>query len=93
LAADQGDNFAQLSYDVMLHQGDGIPVNRTLAAHYLKLSADQDTSEAQYRYGLCLIDGGGVEANQWLEAYYFKLAADQGHLQAGERSRRLENGE
>jgi TPR repeat protein len=57
-------------------------MNKSLAAHYYKLSADQGFANAQFNYGVCLETGSGIEMNKSLAAHYFKLAADQGHPQA-----------
>jgi hypothetical protein len=38
----------------MLSRSDGILINKSLAAHYLKMSADQDNAEAQYTCGVML---------------------------------------
>jgi TPR repeat protein len=57
-------------------------MNKTLAAHYYKLSADQGDAIAQHNYGRCLDKGEGVEMNKSLAAHYYKLSADQGNSHA-----------
>jgi TPR repeat protein len=66
----------------MLLRGDGIDMDKSLAAHYLKLSADQGDSSAQVAYGLMLYRGDGIDMNKSLAAYYWKLSADQGDSSA-----------
>jgi TPR repeat protein len=41
----------------MLSKGEGIPMNKSLAAHYFILSADQGHADAQFRSGLMLYMG------------------------------------
>jgi TPR repeat protein len=43
----QGYAEAQLTYSIMLATGDGIPMNKSIAAHYYKLSVDQGKIQAQ----------------------------------------------
>jgi TPR repeat protein len=62
----------------MLNNGDGILINKSLAAHYYRLSADQGIAVAQFNYGLMLNNGDGISINKSLAAHYFKLSADQG---------------
>jgi TPR repeat protein len=66
----------------LLAKGEGIAMNKSLAAHYFKLSADQGFAQAQLHYGLLLLTGEGITMNKSLAAYYFKLSADQGIVQA-----------
>jgi TPR repeat protein len=66
----------------MLHEGDGIPMNKSLAAHYFKLSADQGDPTSQFKYGVMLHEGDGIPMNKSLAAHYFKLSADQGDAAA-----------
>jgi TPR repeat protein len=80
--ADQGDADAQFRYGVLLYDGDGISTNKSLAAHYYKLSADQGHAEAQFRYGVLLDRGDGITMNKSLAAHYYKLSADQGYAPA-----------
>jgi TPR repeat protein len=53
-------------------------MDKSLAAHYFKLSADQGNAYGQCNYGVCLRDGDGVVMDKSLAAHYFKLSADQG---------------
>jgi TPR repeat protein len=50
-AADQGDASAQCKYGWCLQNGDGVPMDKTLAVHYYKLSADQGDAAGQLNYG------------------------------------------
>jgi TPR repeat protein len=38
----------------MLLKGEGIPMNKSLAVHYLKLAADQRCAPAQLAYGVMI---------------------------------------
>jgi TPR repeat protein len=66
-----------LNYGLLLAKGDGIPMNKSLATYYFKLSADQGIAEAQFNYGLSLARGDGIAMNKPLAAHYFKMSADQ----------------
>jgi TPR repeat protein len=48
MSADQGNATAQLLYGSMLFSGDDIEMNKSLAAHYFKMSADQGNVNAQF---------------------------------------------
>jgi TPR repeat protein len=50
LAAYQGDAQAQFNYGLVLDHGDGIPTDKSLAAHYYKLAADQGLTGARINY-------------------------------------------
>jgi hypothetical protein len=76
------DPSSQFSYGLRLAEGNGIPPNPSLAAHYFKLAADQGHSRAQLHYGIFLSEGRGIPMNHSLAAHYFKLSADQGNPSA-----------
>jgi TPR repeat protein len=82
LSADQGNPDAQNKHGYLLSLGDGISMNKSLAAYYFKLSADQGHAFAQFNYGNMLRDGNGISMNKSLAAYCFKLSADQGNADA-----------
>jgi TPR repeat protein len=52
-------------------------MNKSLAAHYFKLSADQGFTQPQFHYGLLLALGDGYPMNRSLLAHYYHLSADQ----------------
>jgi TPR repeat protein len=54
MRAQGGDANAQFHYAVRLADGDGIAMDKLLAAHYYKLSADQGHPDAQFSYGVLL---------------------------------------
>jgi TPR repeat protein len=64
---------------VLIESGDGIPIDKSLAAHYFKLAADQGYAAAQTNYRTLLEDGDGIPIDRSLAAHYYKLAADQSH--------------
>jgi TPR repeat protein len=78
LFADQGDAVAQFHYDVVLWQGDGIPMNKSLVARYLKLSAIQGFVAAQFNSDVLLLKGNEISMNKSLAVHCFRLSADQG---------------
>jgi TPR repeat protein len=47
LSAHQGFARVQFNYGVMLENGEGIPMDESLAANYFKLSADQGFAKYQ----------------------------------------------
>jgi TPR repeat protein len=71
--ADQGDSQAQFSYGSLLFRGEGVSMNKSLAAHYFKLSRDQGDARTQCLYGVLLSTAEGVPMNESLAAHYFKL--------------------
>jgi hypothetical protein len=66
----------------MLARGEGISMNKSLAAHYLKLAADQGFANAQWYYGDCLLSGVGTETNFQVGIEYLRCAADQSFVSA-----------
>jgi hypothetical protein len=76
------DPISQFNWGLRLAEGNGVPRNLSLSAHYIKLAADQGLEEAQFFYGNLLFEGRGIPVNYSLAAYYFKLAADQGNSNA-----------
>jgi TPR repeat protein len=69
LTADQGNADGQFHYGVFLMTGDGIPMDKSFAAHYSKLAADQGMAKAQFNYGVLLEDGDGIPMAQSLSAH------------------------
>jgi TPR repeat protein len=61
----------------MLLNGEGIPMNKALAAHYVKLSADQGLAPAQYIIALPLL-GNDANNDSHTSGVYLKGAADSG---------------
>jgi hypothetical protein len=52
-----------------------IPLNKSLATHYSKLTADQDHAQAQINSSPMLCNGDGIPMNRSLGAHCFKLSA------------------
>jgi TPR repeat protein len=65
-------------YGLILSEGRGIPMDKSLAVHYHKFSADQGHSLAQSRYAFMLDEGEGIAMDKELSASYFHLSAAQG---------------
>jgi TPR repeat protein len=82
MAADQGVASAQSNYGLLLDDGDGIPKNKKLAAHYYKLAADQGHAASQLYLALLLVHGDGIPQNMPLGAQYMMMSARQGNPQA-----------
>jgi TPR repeat protein len=68
------------NYGFLLRQGEGIPMDKSRAAHNFKLTTDQGYRIAQFHYGFLFMNGEGVPMDNSLAAHSFKLAVDQGHL-------------
>jgi TPR repeat protein len=62
----------------MFERGEGISMNKSLAAHYFKFSANQRLAAAHCNYGWMLARGEGISMNTLLAVDYFTLSADQG---------------
>jgi TPR repeat protein len=73
---------AQFNYGILLLIGEGIEMNKSLAAYYFKLSSDQRFVQAQLHYGPLFAKGEDIAMNKSLAAHYFKLSADQGIAEA-----------
>jgi TPR repeat protein len=71
----------------MLAYGDSISMDKSLTAHYYKLSADQGDAKAQFAYGLMLAEGDGIAMNKSLAVHYFKLSADHDFSPAQSKDR------
>jgi TPR repeat protein len=56
-------HFYYYNYGECLAKGDGVDMNKPLAAHYFKLAADQGDARAQSNYGRRLVAGDGVDMN------------------------------
>ncbi|MDR2787075.1 MAG: sel1 repeat family protein, partial [Candidatus Accumulibacter sp.] len=80
--ADPGDAAAQFNYALLLENGEGMPIDKSLAAHYYKLAADQGYAAAQCNYSFLLFNGDGIPMDKALAAHYFKMAADLGCVNA-----------
>jgi TPR repeat protein len=80
--AEEGDAAAQCNYGFLLCTGNGIAMDKSLAAHYFKLSADQGDASAQFNYAVLLQMGDGIAMDKSLAAHYYKLSADQRHADA-----------
>jgi TPR repeat protein len=51
-------------------KGGGIEMNKSFAAHYLKLSADQGVARAQFHYGVLLAISDGITTNKSHTAHF-----------------------
>jgi hypothetical protein len=58
--------------EFFMSRGNGIEMNKSLAAHYFKLSANGGEVQAQFNSGVMLFDSDGIEMNKSLAACYFK---------------------
>ena len=80
--AEQGDSNAQLELATLYADGDGVPQDAVLAAHWFSKSAHQGNPKAQFALGCCYMTGEGVEPNSTKAAEWFKKAAEQGDSDA-----------
>jgi hypothetical protein len=77
LSADQGYVDEQFQSGFLLLRGDGITMNKSLAAHYFKMSADQGLCSSQLAYANLLLRGDGVPINFEECERYLRLAVSQ----------------
>lgn len=63
----------------MLSNGDGVAVNKSEAARYLKMSADNGNEESMIKYASMLSNGDGIAVNKSEAACYLKMSADNGN--------------
>jgi TPR repeat protein len=82
LAADEVDPEWQFQFGWSHVTSIGIRTNKSLGAHYYKLSADQGNAHAQLNDGILLFEGDGIPMNKSHAAHYYTLAADQSFSQA-----------
>jgi hypothetical protein len=82
LAAGQDHPAAQFNYGLILFNGDGLRVNKSLPGHFFKLAADEGHADARFNSGLLLSRRDGIQQDKSLAGHSFKLAADQGHADA-----------
>jgi TPR repeat protein len=66
----------------LLHYGDAIAMNKSLAVHYLKWSSDQGDALARSYSGHMLNHSRGIVKNKALAAHYYNLSADQSDAHA-----------
>jgi TPR repeat protein len=82
LAADQGDDRAQLMLGFIYANGWGIPENDAEAVRWFRLAGEQGDVEAQYQLGVCYASGIGVPKDETEARKWYSLAAWQGDRQA-----------
>jgi TPR repeat protein len=82
MSADQGFAQAQLNYGQLLDEGDGILMNKSLAAHYFKSSANQGFISGQLHFATLLREGKVIKKNITISVHYFKPATDQGSIES-----------
>jgi TPR repeat protein len=85
MAAEQGQQKAQLLIAMMYYKGEGFPQNYAEAATQFQPLADSGNLTAQFYLGEMHAEGRGVPENIVTAHMWFNLAAAQGHSQVRER--------
>ncbi len=80
--AEQGDADAQYLVGLMHDDGQGMPADASVAAHWYRLSAEQGYAPAQNNLGALYFAGHGVGRSSSEAARWFRLAAEQGFAAA-----------
>ncbi len=79
LAADQGDNYAQVILGEMLLEGNGVPANWRSGTEWIRKSANAGFPPAQFRLGVIYLVGDESAPKNEIEALaWFILAAEAG---------------
>lgn len=85
LSAGQGDNYARVILGDMLLEGDGVPVDWSRGAEWIRKSASEGFAPAQFRLGLIYLIGDKTTPKDEIEALaWFIVAADAGSKLAQE---------
>jgi TPR repeat protein len=79
-------------YDILFENGDGIPIDKSLAAHYFKLAADQGHPAAQYMYDLSLANGEDIRLTNHLQLIISNALATKASWMHGSIMRHLDEG-
>jgi len=82
LEAEQGIEAAQHNLGVIYQYGEGVSVNKQLAAMWYKKASEQGNAFSQYNLGLMYLDGDGVTKNNAAAAKWFRKSAEQGFNRA-----------
>ena len=82
IAAELGHREAQFRLAVMYLQGDGHPVNHSLAYQWFHRAAEQGHSDAMNKLGWMCEAGFGVARDHARAVNWFRQAAERGHLEA-----------
>ncbi len=81
-AAEHGVAAAQFNLGLLLHDGEGVPIDRRQAALWYGKAAAQGMAQAQLNLGVMLGIGDGIEKNEVKGAEWVRKSAEQGFAPA-----------
>lgn len=81
-AARKGHPKAAYYLATYYYHGNGVAVNKQMAAHWFKKSALAGIAEAQFAYGMLLLSGDGVDIDKPVAFEWLGKAARQDYLPA-----------
>lgn len=80
LGAEKKHPECQNAYAICLLNGDGVPKDANLAAHFFQEAASQGSKESQFYLGYLHLNGlGGLPKDMQKAADFFKISADNGY--------------
>ncbi len=82
LAAEQGNESAQLNLGLMYYQGRGVAQDDLQAAAWYRKAAEQGNAIAQFNLGMMYYEGRGVEQADLQAVTWWRKAAEQGDVTA-----------
>lgn len=80
--ADSGDIESQLFLAKAYAQGNGVPIDTTLAAKWFRKAADQGNAVAEDNLGVMFVAGDGVEKDKAAALQWYRKAARQRNARA-----------
>ena len=75
-SADEGNENDYYQCGQMLYEGNGVKMNKELAAYYFKKGTDCYDFKCMYKYAKMLLKGEGVQKNLEESLHYYKTLAD-----------------
>ena len=76
-SAEAGNSNGQLKYAYALSDGNGVPLNKSMAAEFFKQSANQGNYYAMLNYGKMLVDGVVIAKNVDEGIRFLNIAAEK----------------
>ena len=80
--AQQGTRNAQYNVGLMYYKGEGVSVDASQGAQWLRKSAEQGFVEAQVMVGGMYAAGNGIPKDEEQAFFWYRKAAEQGHRDA-----------
>ena len=82
VAAELGDDRAQMKLGVLYYDGKGVPEDKEAAFQWFSKAAGQGNATACNNLGICYYNGAGTQQDLAKALEYFALAAEKGHAGA-----------